>query len=148
MSSFHEKAEALRKKQEQEHLQAIAAFNVFIQKNYPAAKSTPSGLHYIIEEQGNGPKADKHRHVSVHYTGTLENGTVFDSSYKRNQPISFQLGVGRVIKGWDEGIALLNVGGKARLLIPYFLAYGAEGRPPVIPPKATLIFDVELTDVK
>jgi len=148
MSSFQEKAEELRKKQEQQQLQAIAEFNVFVQKNYPTAKNTPTGLHYIIEEQGTGEKAHKHKNVSVHYTGALTDGTVFDSSLKRNQPISFQLGVGRVIKGWDEGIELLNVGGKAKLIIPYFLAYGESGRPPVIPAKATLIFDVELTDVK
>ena len=84
----------------------------------------------------------------MHYTGSLTSGKVFDSSYKRNEPISFPLGMGRVIKGWDEGIALLNVGGKAKLIIPYFLAYGEEGHPPVIPARATLIFDVELTDVK
>jgi peptidyl-prolyl cis-trans isomerase A (cyclophilin A) len=148
MSLFNEKAEALRKQQEQEQLQAVAEFNIYVQKTYPTAKSTPSGLHYIIEEQGTGAKAEKHREVSVHYTGALTNGSVFDSSLKRNQPISFPLGLGRVIKGWDEGIALLNVGGKAKLIIPYFLAYGAQGRPPVIPAKATLIFDVELTDVK
>ncbi len=148
MSLFNEKAEALRKQQEQEQLQAVAEFNIYVQKTYPTAKNTSSGLHYIIEEQGTGAKAEKHREVSVHYTGALTNGSVFDSSHKRNQPISFPLGLGRVIKGWDEGIALLNVGGKAKLIIPYFLAYGAQGRPPVIPPKATLIFDVELTDVK
>lgn len=148
MGLFQEKAEALRLKQEQERLQAVAQFNIFVQKNYPQAKSTSSGLHYIIEEQGTGIQAQPHKTVSVHYTGMLDDGTVFDSSHKRNQPISFQLGVGRVIKGWDEGIALLQVGGKARLIIPYFLAYGENGRAPVIPPKATLIFDVELTDVK
>jgi peptidyl-prolyl cis-trans isomerase A (cyclophilin A) len=148
MSLFNEKAEALRRQREQQQLQAVADFNIYVQKTYPGAKSTPTGLHYIIEEQGAGPKAEKHREVSVHYTGSLTNGSVFDSSHKRNKPISFQLGVGRVIKGWDEGIALLNVGGKAKLIIPYFLGYGEQGHPPVIPPKATLIFDVELTDVK
>jgi len=148
MSSFQERADAIRKQQEEEQLKAVAEFNVLVQKNFPAAKNTPSGLHYIIEEQGTGAKAEKHRNVSVHYTGTLADGTVFDSSHKRKEPISFPLGMGKVIKGWDEGIALLNVGGKAKLIIPYFLAYGAQGRPPVIPPKATLVFDVELTDIK
>lgn len=148
MSSFDEKREAMRQKQEQEQLKAVAEFNTFVQKNYPGAKSTPSGLHYIIEDEGTGKQAAKSTFVSVHYTGSLPNGSVFDSSYKRNQPISFQLGIGRVIKGWDEGIALLKVGGKAKLIIPYFLGYGEYGHPPVIPPKATLIFDVELTDVK
>ena len=125
----------------------MAEFNVFVQKNYPEAKNTSTGLHYIIEEQGNGEKAEKHRNVSVHYTGLLTDGTVFDSSHKRNQPITFPLGMGRVIKGWDQGISMLNVGGKAKLIIPYFLAYGEQGRSPMIPAKATLIFDVELVGV-
>jgi FKBP-type peptidyl-prolyl cis-trans isomerase len=148
MGLFEDKQEAMRQKREQEQLKAVAEFNIYVQQHHPGAKSTPSGLHYIIEEQGTGAKAEKHKNVSVHYTGALTNGQVFDSSHKRNQPITFPLGMGRVIKGWDEGIALLNVGGKAKLIIPYFLAYGEEGRPPVIPAKATLIFDVELTDVK
>lgn len=148
MSDYQKKLEEMRKRQEQAHLAAVAEFNVYVQTQFPSAKSTNSGLHYIIEQEGNGTAAAKHKNVSVHYTGTLTDGTVFDSSYKRNQPISFQLGMGRVIKGWDEGIALLKTGGKAKLIIPYFLAYGEQGRPPVIPPKATLIFDVELVDVR
>lgn len=148
MSEYQKKLEELRKKQEQAALAAVAEFNVYVQKHFPLAKNTSSGLHYMIENEGTGEPAQKHRNVSVHYTGMLTNGTVFDSSYKRNQPIEFPLGMGRVIKGWDEGIALLKTGGKAKLIIPYFLAYGEQGRPPVIPAKATLIFDVELVAVR
>lgn len=148
MSDFQNKLEEMRKKQEQAQLQSVAEFNAFVAKNYPTAKGTSTGLHYIIEQEGTGPKPNKHQNVSVHYTGSLTDGTVFDSSHKRNQPITFPIGQGRVIKGWDEGIALLGVGGKAKLIIPYFLAYGEAGRPPVIPAKATLIFDVELVGVQ
>ena len=86
--------------------------------------------------------------VSVHYTGYLEDGSIFDSSIDRGEPIAFPVGTGRVIAGWDEGIMLLNVGGKARLIIPSQLAYGEKGAGNIIPPNATLIFDVELLDVK
>ena len=85
--------------------------------------------------------------VSVHYKGQLADGTVFDSSYKRKEPIAFQVGVGQVIAGWDEGICLLNVGDKARLVIPSDLGYGSSGAGGVIPPNATLVFDVELVNV-
>ena len=110
--------------------------------------TTESGLRYQIIQKGDGVKAEKGKTVSVHYKGALPDGTVFDSSFKRNQPIDFQLGVGQVIPGWDEGIALLNVGDKARLVIPSDLAYGSAGAGGVIPPNATLVFDVELVAVK
>ncbi|ADY27971.1 peptidylprolyl isomerase [Cellulophaga lytica] len=110
--------------------------------------ATESGLRYKIIQKGNGVKAESGKTVSVHYEGSLVSGQVFDSSYKRNQPIDFQLGVGQVIPGWDEGIALLQVGDKARFVIPSNLAYGSAGAGGVIPPNATLIFDVELMDVK
>ena len=110
--------------------------------------STESGLRYQIIQKGTGVKAEKGKTVSVHYKGQLPDGTVFDSSYKRNQPIDFGLGMGQVISGWDEGIQLLNVGDKARFVIPSDLAYGSRGAGGVIPPDATLIFDVELMDVK
>jgi FKBP-type peptidyl-prolyl cis-trans isomerase len=109
---------------------------------------TDSGLRYKIIQKGSGAKPQKGSTVSVHYEGCLSNGQVFDSSYKRNQPIDFSLGVGQVIPGWDEGIGLLQVGDKARFVIPSHLAYGSAGAGGVIPPDATLIFDVELMDVK
>ena len=109
---------------------------------------TNSGLRYKILNKGNGPAAEKGKTVSVHYEGSLLNGQVFDSSFQRNQPRSFQLGVGQVIPGWDEGIQLLHVGDKARLVIPSNLAYGAAGAGGVIPPNATLLFDVELVEVQ
>ena len=108
---------------------------------------TTSGLRYQFIQRGNGTAAEKGKTVSVHYKGQLVDGTVFDSSYKRNQPIDFALGVGQVIPGWDEGIQLLSVGDKARFVIPSDLGYGAQGAGGVIPPNATLIFDVELVAV-
>ncbi|MEC8723745.1 MAG: peptidylprolyl isomerase [Bacteroidota bacterium] len=109
---------------------------------------TSSGLRYKILQKGDGEKAQKNKTVSVHYKGQLSDGTVFDSSYKRNQPIEFSLGMGQVIRGWDEGVALLKVGDKARFVIPSHLAYGSRGAGGVIPPNANLIFDVELISVK
>jgi peptidyl-prolyl cis-trans isomerase A (cyclophilin A) len=111
-------------------------------------ESTDSGLRYQILQKGSGAKAEKGKTVSVHYKGQLPDGTVFDSSYKRNQPIDFPLGMGQVIAGWDEGISLLKVGDKARFVIPSDLGYGSRGAGGVIPPDATLIFDVELMNVK
>ncbi len=108
---------------------------------------TPSGLRYKMIQEGKGVQAEKGKKVSVHYEGSLLSGEVFDSSYKRSEPIDFQLGVGQVIPGWDEGISLLKVGDKARFVIPSDLAYGSAGAGGVIPPDATLIFDVELMGV-
>jgi len=111
-------------------------------------EETASGLRYQILQKGNGKQATKGAGVSVHYKGQLLDGTVFDSSYKRKEPIDFNVGIGQVIAGWDEGIQLLKVGDKARFVIPSNLGYGAVGAGGVIPPNATLIFDVELMDVK
>ena len=111
-------------------------------------EKTESGLRYQFIQKGEGKQAEAGKTVSVHYEGSLENGKVFDSSYPRKKPIEFRLGQGQVIEGWDEGIALLKVGDKARFVIPSDLGYGPAGAGGVIPPNATLIFDVELMDVK
>jgi peptidyl-prolyl cis-trans isomerase A (cyclophilin A) len=111
-------------------------------------EKTESGLRYQFIQRGDGKQAAAGKTVSVHYEGSLETGKVFDSSYPRKKPIEFKLGIGQVIEGWDEGIALLKVGDKARFVIPSDLGYGPAGAGGVIPPNATLIFDVELMDVK
>lgn len=109
--------------------------------------TTLSGLRYTDQVVGTGASPATGKKVSVHYTGTLEDGTKFDSSVDRNQPFEFLIGKGAVIKGWDEGVMTMKAGGKRRLIVPANLAYGEKGRPG-IPPNATLIFDVELLAVK
>lgn len=125
-----------------------AAGEAQMEKLAAGFEKTESGLRYKIIQKGNGKKAENNKVVSVHYSGSLENGKVFDSSYSRKKPIEFPLGQGNVIEGWDEGIALLQVGDKARFVIPSHLGYGSQGAGGAIPPNATLIFDVELMDVK
>ncbi|MFP5438053.1 MAG: peptidylprolyl isomerase [Bacteroidia bacterium] len=161
-----EKLEIIRVGEEAQKWNAIEAFRTFegsrekrlaeqkrladeaLEKVAAGFDKTESGLRYKIIQKGDGKKAEKGKKVSVHYKGALENGQEFDSSYKRKQPIEFPLGQGHVIEGWDEGIALLQVGDKARFVIPSHLGYGSRGAGGVIPPDATLIFDVELMDVK
>lgn len=144
---------------------AIAAFNDFnqmaqarieaqmakqveeLEKASTGFQQTASGLRYQIIQEGTGEQATSGQTVSVHYKGQLLDGTVFDSSYKRQQPIDFVLGQGQVIPGWDEGVSLLKVGDKARFVIPSDLAYGSRGAGGVIPPDAALLFDVELVAV-
>lgn len=110
--------------------------------------TTASGLQYWDITTGNGATAEPGKQVSVQYTGWLTDGTKFDSSVDRNQPINFTVGVGQVIKGWDEGVSGMKVGGKRQLRIPPGLAYGSRGFGDSIPPNSTIIFDVELLGVK
>jgi peptidylprolyl isomerase len=110
--------------------------------------TTESGLKYSDLIVGTGSTPQKGQTVSVQYIGKLEDGSIFDSSYSRNQPFTFTLGVGQVIKGWDEGVASMQVGGKRKLMIPPELAYGSRGAGGVIPPNATLDFEVELLSVR
>lgn len=109
---------------------------------------TASGLQYRDDQEGTGTTATRGKLVSVHYTGRLTDGTKFDSSRDRGEPFRFPLGAGMVIRGWDEGVAGMKVGGKRTLLIPPELGYGARGAGGVIPPNATLVFDVELLGVE
>ncbi|MBU1746173.1 MAG: FKBP-type peptidyl-prolyl cis-trans isomerase [Chloroflexi bacterium] len=110
--------------------------------------TTPSGLKYYDFEVGDGASPEQGQGVEVHYTGWLEDGTKFDSSLDRGQTFTFGLGMGQVISGWDEGLATMKVGGKRQLVIPPELGYGSQGASSVIPPDATLIFEVELVDIK
>ncbi len=124
-----------------------AALEAYIKDNNILVKPTASGLYYIDIVKGKGAKATPGKTVTVHYKGTFLDGNEFDSSYGRGEPIEFPLGKGSVIPGWDEGIGMMNIGGKAKLIIPYYLAYGETGRGP-IPAFANLVFEVELIDVK
>jgi len=116
--------------------------------NVPNALSTPSGLKYLDLTVGTGAQAESGKIAVVHYTGWLTNGQKFDSSVDRGTPFKFPLGQGRVIKGWDEGVATMKVGGKRKLIIPSELGYGPRGAGGMIPPNATLVFDVELLGVE
>jgi FKBP-type peptidyl-prolyl cis-trans isomerase len=109
---------------------------------------TPTGLAYIDLLQGTGAMAKPGDKVTVHYTGTFTDGRKFDSSVDRNEPFTFTLGAGQVIKGWDEGVAAMKVGGKRKLMIPSNLAYGSRGAGGVIPPNTDLVFEVELLNVR
>ena len=130
---------------------AEAAKTPEVEKTEPAAPSivtTASGLKYEILEQGSGPGAAPGQTVSVHYTGWLENGTKFDSSLDRGRPFEFRLGGGQVIRGWDEGVAGMKAGEKRKLTIPSNLGYGSRGAGGLIPPNATLIFDVQMVSFR
>lgn len=144
------------KKENQEQAASSSAPSPAMMANPNASKSAstssvvtlPDGLKYEVLREGNGPVAKAGQTVAVHYTGWLTNGTKFDSSVDRGQPFDFTLGQGQVIKGWDEGVAGMKVGEKRKLTIPPQLGYGERGAGGVIPPNATLVFDVELLGIQ
>lgn len=133
---------------------ALAAAGCSSTHTYPgeattsAVERTPSGLRYIDMLPGTGASPEAGKTVTVHYTGYLASGKKFDSSVDRNEPFSFPIGTGQVIRGWDEGVLSMKVGGKRKLIIPAELGYGSRGAGGVIPPDAELVFDVELLDVR
>jgi FKBP-type peptidyl-prolyl cis-trans isomerase len=118
-----------------------------IREKFPGALATASGLRTIVRTPGRGPAPRPGQTVTVHYEGRLLDGTLFDSSRTRGEPLVFPVGAGRVIPGWDEALMMMQPGEKRTLIIPFWLAYGEDGHPPTIPPRATLVFDVELLDV-
>ena len=146
-AAFNDNIKAMEDTKKKQEEADKKAFWDFVNKQYPSAARTKSGLAYIIEKEGEGDKPKAGNTVSAHYTGTFADGKKFDSSHDRNQPISFQVGQRRMIPGFEEGSLLLGKGGKATLILPYWVAYGVAGRPP-IPPKAILIFEIEIIDIK
>jgi FKBP-type peptidyl-prolyl cis-trans isomerases 1 len=119
-----------------------------IRHRYPTATRTDSGLLYLVRARGSGPTPRVGDEVIAHYDGRLLDGTPFDSSYRDGTPLTFRVGIGKVIKGWDEAFLTMNKGEKRTLIIPHWLAYGIDGRRPNIPPRATLVFEVELIDFR
>lgn len=137
--------ENIKKNYPAETEKAASELNAYLEKNGVVAQPTSTGLYYVKTQDGTGEKPSKGSTVKAHYTGYLLDGTVFDTSIERGEPIEFVLGVGQVIPGWDEGIALMSKGEKAVLYIPYYLAYGDRDLG-VIPPFSNLVFEVELID--
>jgi len=147
-----EKADEIRDKLVEQNKSNVSnekeMIEAYIQENNLMVETTGTGLRYTFTEKGEGKRAENGMTVSVHYIGKFMDGRVFDSSVERGTPFEFALGQGQVIKGWDEGLGLMNVGDKATFIIPSHLAYGANGAGDVIPPNATIIFDVELLAVE
>jgi len=147
VKEFAKQEEAL-KKQNEEKEKAVNEFLKTLNVDADKIQTTPSKLKYFVKKAGTGKKPKKGDVIKAHYAGYLPDGTKFDSSFDRKQPFETPIGVGRVIPGWDEAFLTMSEGEKRVLILPYYLAYGERGYPPVIPPRATLIFDVELISVK
>jgi FKBP-type peptidyl-prolyl cis-trans isomerase len=140
---------AMREAMEANQPQLSGADELLIEKTYGGTHKLPSGLRYVVRAPGTGTATPlPGQEIIAHYDGRLLDGTRFDSSYSSGVPLTFRLGTGAVIKGWDEGFASMKKGEKRTLIIPHWLGYGLKGSPPRIPPKATLIFEVELIDFR
>jgi FKBP-type peptidyl-prolyl cis-trans isomerase len=138
---------AMREALNADHPQLAADEELLIEKTYGAAHKLPSGLRYVVRAPGTGDETPRlGDEVICNYAGRLLDGTEFDSSYRRGTPFVFRLGAGKVIPGWEEAFRTMHKGEKRTLIVPHWLAYGENGRPPTIPPKATLVFEVELID--
>ncbi len=138
---------AMREALDADHPQYSSQDEMLITRTYGNAHKLPSGLRYVVRNPGNGDSTPHiGQEVICNYAGRLLDGSEFDSSYRRGAPFTFRLGTGGVIQGWEEAFLLMHKGERATLIVPHWLAYGAKGRPPSIPPKATLIFEVELID--
>ena len=138
---------AMREALDKQNPQFTTDDELFIAKLFGNARKLPSGLRYVVRAQGTGDATPKvGEEVIAHYDGRLLDGTPFDSSYNRSSPFTFRIGTGAVIAGWDEAFRTMKKGEKRTLIVPHWLAYGEKGRPPKIPSKATLVFEVELLD--
>lgn len=121
---------------------------LIVAQRYTGSHKQPSGLIYVPRRAGEGPHPTIGQEIVVHYEGSLLDGTVFDSTYKKKTPLSFRVGLGKVIPGWDEAFINMRKGEKRTIIVPHWLAYGVNGREPKIPPRATLVFEIELVDIK
>lgn len=140
---------AMREAMSEESPQLSEADAALIRQKYGNARRLHSGLLYVERDPGNGASTPRNgQEVIVQYDGRLLDGTPIDSSFKRGAPYTFRLGAGMAIQGWDEAFLTMRKGERRTLIIPYWLAYGTSGRPPLIPPRATLVFDVELVDIR
>lgn len=148
MEQYKKQQEEALRKQEEQFDADLVTIEDYLEKNNIDAQKTDAGLYFAVEQKGNGPEVNEGDSVTVHYRGTLLDGTPFDASYDRGEPFTFEVGAGKVIRGWDEALQELRQGSKATLYIPSQLGYGPRSQGPVIKPNSILVFDVEVLDVK
>ena len=146
--SFQQLQTKTKSKTKSARKQELKHFHAYVKKNYPQAKQTKSGLYFVVKKKGSGSRPNKGDLISAHYELKLTSSEkIISTSRKKNNPLSVAVGVGHVIKAWDEALLTMQVGERRILIAPYYLAYGEKGRPPIIPPKAALVFDMELLSI-